>query len=238
MKSSMKFMYLFVGMLWAHNGNTSLTQVAKLAALQTRAVYLMNIMAKEYAHKDASAHSVSLQMVNPQSKYAPASMRNGTVMGRTSFNFDELKAYIILNTNLKDASPAQQTHAILHELAHAYDPYLEHVLDIYDGFNVCNPQFGRDAFTYYPYLREDAHECIEKLKAKGNRMAGLQILSYEWYADWKAMNVTLRKLPGEARALRSEYRGHIDNGLERFDTPRYPPLEILVKWLSQKPSDR
>lgn len=232
-----RYIALLMLLAWSCDSQTTrFLHIAKVAALQLRAEKLMAVMAKEYAHKDVVTR-VNLDVISRRSKYAPPIM-TGRVNGLAFINNDESDHYIVMNSKLKNESPADQSHAILHELAHVYDPYFHDTQDIYAQLSLCDARSQRDIFTYYPYLREDAQACIKKLKAKGDIISGLQILSYEWYADWKASNVMKRVVPEEAQELRDKYEQLMGKGVESLNTPEYPPFEVLVKWLGEAPNDQ
>lgn len=231
----MKRLYSIVVIASVYHGQSHALSLSKIAALKMRVQGLTAVMAREYAHKDV-APNVHVEIVPPRAQYAPSIIKDGKAWGAAKVDHED-GTLILINAALKNQPPEVQSFAILHELAHAYDFYINDTDDIYEQLSLCEPHSLRDIFTYYPYLREDAQAYINKLKKRGDLTSGLQILSYEWYADWKALNVMKRILPSEALDLKEKYEFLIASHMERLNSPEYPPLEILLKWLNEEPKD-
>jgi len=232
MNIRMKTAYLILCGLWAMEMQSALSHGVKLAALRFKIAYLAEIIAKEHKHKD-SVHHVKLSIIGPQAKNAPEEIRKNGCWGLAYLDKAGEHAHIFINSKLKNECEIKQTQAIFHELAHAYDPYYHLVCDLYNKISVCDPFPDKDMFTYYPYLRNDARAYIAHLKARGSLNAGLQLLSYEWYAEWQSIQWMAKYTPQQAEDLRAFYATLIDHKLERLDSPEYPPVTVMLKWLNE-----
>lgn len=222
---------IVVVILYGHEG------LAKTALLVERTIHLMRAMTQEHAHI-TPLRKVTFEIINPRSKYAPIDMKSGGCLGATITKDDavahaipmEADAHIMINDAIKNFSGPHQTQTILHELAHAYDPHLESVRKLYAAINLCDTASITDVFTHYPHLRNDAHMCIAALKANGQHTTGLKVLSYEWYAEWKSLQLMKKYALYEAQALQKFFVQHPETSR---NAPEYPPKEMLMKWLSE-----
>lgn len=132
-------------------------------------------------------------------------------------------ATIYLCNHIKYLEAGVQAYIIFHELAHAYDLTLW-----YRGND--DPDYVQD-FHGYPCIQDEAREYI----AEVNQQLGypVEILSYEWYAEWKAIQFMKTRSSKEIRAVRNYLQKKRDQEKEEgISSYHYPPARLMLRWLA------
>jgi hypothetical protein len=136
---------------------------------------------------------------------------------------EERIATIYICNRVKYFEKGIQAYIIFHELAHAYDP------NLWNGMS--EDDYFKQNFYGYPCIQEEAQEYMD------NQQLGfpVEILSYEWYAEWKAIQKMKRHRPShEIRALERYFQQKRDREKDEGITSyKYPPAKLLLKWLAQ-----
>lgn len=205
----------------------------KLAALYRKAVTLKSMVTQE-ASKHVVPRKVTLGIANPQSLHAPKDIKKGA-MAIVGHNWNTSRiACMILSSDLIHKNHLVQSRVILHELAHAYDPFLKPVALVYAmQYIPMEDGFYPDAcpLSYYPHIEHDARRCLKEYQKNGKPEG--ELLAYEWHADWQSIQWMKKYLPKEAHDLKVYQQDLIKQGYKRSPCPQYPSLEQLVKWLEE-----
>lgn len=234
--SKMTYVWLCMVVLVVRPLNGFPNVITKLAALALRAERLVQIIASEHAHQVPSK-KITLTIFNPKSPDVPDEISSQDVLGLTIKDWKLGNAHILISSRLKDVISIEQTRNILHELAHAYDPFLKSTARLYH--TQCHPMengfYPSDyLFAHYPYLKDDAQAYVSHYESS-EATAAAEPLSYEWYADWQAIQWMKKLFPDEARELEEYQTKLLARNCQRSHSPEYPPLEVLVKWLKHGP---
>lgn len=150
---------------------------------------------------------LTVDVVTELSPHAPKEIRGqgkDAVSGVTT-NYGN-RAHIWLNEHLIMRRRCIRVFVMLHELAHAYDPGLS---------------------SRKKNKKNTAHYKIVKKCAA--RKWG--VVLHEWYADWQAIQWMKIHCEKEAKELTRFYRGYVKKGKKNPHSPKYPPYDLLVKWL-------
>lgn len=232
MNDMIKNIYCVLCFLYVVQSEAVLPHVAKLAALRNKTHHLVDVITKnEYPNK-MPVRKIAIDFFGPRSKDAPEEIKRNQNLGLMHISDGGRKAHIIINHKLKNEPEAEQVYTIFHEIAHAYDPHLERVLKMYKKMSLSNSFPTKDIFCWYPHVKEDARACIIKYKELGNIRAGIQVLSYEWHADWQAIQWMKKYTPEDAEYLKKWYAYLIHQNYQDEEIA-YPPSEEILKWLKE-----
>jgi F0F1-type ATP synthase membrane subunit c/vacuolar-type H+-ATPase subunit K len=170
-------------------------------ALLAKAQWLAGLVKKDLPNKSLAI---------PKFECVDAKVVSGVGIACTDIYSGQMTK-IIFGSTVKDLSIYLQTHVILHELAHAFDPVLKN-------------RDPKASFDFYPHLKKYIAPF------NGQQRKGMD--SCEWHADWQAAQWMKKYAPERMQEIRECYGYNISAGIQHPNFPRYAPYEVMAQWLA------